>query len=654
MPSESAGTWRRVATIATFVLVVAVLHFGKELLQPFAIAALLTFLLAPAVSLLRRLRMPRVMAVGTTVVVALGAVVALGITVVSQLDELRGSLTLYRDTISAKLSALGVAVSAFEQGFSDAVAQAPSALEPVAVRVVSSPSLFTVLGDVASPLIDPIANLAIVFVLVLFMLIYLDDMRDRIALILNVRNVTVTIQAVTEVSSRISRYLLMTLVINVSHGVPVAAGLALLGVPNAILWGVLAIFLRFIPYMGPWLAAAMPIALSFAISPGWGLTVAVIGLFLVLELVSNNLIEPWIYGSRTGLSPLAIIVAAIFWSWLWGMVGLLLSVPLTLILVVTGRYLRPLHFIYALFGDGPSLDPRARFYQRLVANDSDEAARIAEEFLVRRPLPELYDALMIPALRSLKFDEAAGSIVPVDAAVMRQSLLELAADLPAFAEKKARRRQKYERADQASLARSADTFARFDSAVLARVETGGAAQGAAEIATGADGDAKVPPAARVTFVPTGDESDALVGSMLAEVLRAEGTIVETVQPTLLAGELVRAGIHTHPDVVVVGGFLPANLVRVRHIVARLAAGLTPATPIVVGLWSAPSSAPEQEAVPRPRRRRRAPPTLGLLVDPPVVAPDPVAVEELTELGVGNVVRTLAEAAEAVRRLLAAR
>jgi predicted PurR-regulated permease PerM len=647
-----------------FILVVAMLHFGRELLQPFAIAALFTFLLAPAVSLLQRTRMPRIAAVAITVTVALCVVVALAFVVVSQLDDLRGSLTQYRDNIAAKLSALGGVVASFGESLSSAVTTEPSAIEPLAVRVVTNPSPFAMLGDVVGPLLDPLGTMAIVFVLVLFMLIYLEDLRDRIAYILNVRSVTVTIQATTEVSGRISRYLLMTLLINVTYGIPVSIGLALLGVPNAILWGVLATLLRFIPYVGPWLAASMPIALSFAISPDWGPTVAVIILFLTLELISNNVIEPWVYGSRTGLSPLAVIIAAIFWSWLWGLAGLLLSVPMTLILVVSGRYVRPLRFLYTLFGDGPGLKARARFYQRLVADDADEAARIAEEYLTRRPLLDLYDCVMMPALRSLKFDEAAGWLQPVDASVMRHTLSDFVADMPAVALKSSRRRLRHVHAEEVAQARTANGFDQVEAASVAHAEPIPTAvnelTGLAPVAPPTETEdlpavaAPTPP--RVTFIPAGDESDALVGQMLCELLRPEGIIVDVTGAGLLTSELVRAGLNEAVDVVVVGGFLPGSLVRVRHLVARITgrslassstASLTTRSPsVVVGLWNIRIDDPDDDEDPV-RQRATTLSTLLELPSPPIT----VAVEELADVGAHEVVHTLSQTADAIRSLL---
>lgn len=650
-PATTAGPWGRIIPIVMFLLIVGALHFGRELLEPFAIAALFTFLLAPAVSLLQRIRLPRTLAVAVTVTVASCAVVAVLIVVVSQLDDLRGSLTQYRVNIAEKLSAIGGALASLGEGLGE-LGAAPDVKVPMPVVIVSDSSPFALVGDIVGPLLDPLGTMAVVFVLVLFMLIYLEDMRDRIAYVLNVRNVTVTIRAATEVSARISRYLLMTLLINVGHGITVAIGLAALGIPNAVLWGVLATLLRYIPYVGPWLAASMPVALSFAISETWGPTVAVIGLFLTLELISNNIIEPWVYGSRTGLSPLAVIVAAVFWSWLWGLTGLLLSVPLTLILVVSGRYVRPLRFLYTLFGDGPGLELRARFYQRLVADDADEAARIAEHYLHLRPLLSLFDTLLMPALRSLKFDEAAGWLQDAEAKNIRATLAELIVILPAAARKSQDKRRRHQHAEEAEASRLSTGFERVDTGP-SPPEAATAAAPSAELLTGAAASLR----RNVTFIPAGDESDALVGTMLAEVLRDDGIAVTLIASGLLTSELVRAGLDESIDVVVIGGFLPGSLVRVRHLVSRIATNPSAVdsalpmnarpVPVVVGLWSPPDTPVKDDGYPRSSRPR----SLEALVDLPASRPDPGLVENLEEVGAKAVVHSLTDTAEAVRSLL---
>ena len=242
------------------------------------------------------------------------------------------------------------------------------------------------------PLVAPIATAGLVVVFVIFMLLQREDLRDRIIRLVGASDVARATEAMDDAAKRISRYLLMQLVINVLYGIPVGIGLYFIGVPNPILWGLLATVLRFIPYLGPVIAALFPIALSFAVAPGWTLPLLTIALFVTLELFSNNVLEPWLYGSSTGLSPVAVLVAAVFWTTLWGPVGLLLSTPLTVCLVVLGRHVPQLGFFDVLLGDEPALPPELKFYQRLLARDPEEATELAEEYLEDEPLEKLYDA----------------------------------------------------------------------------------------------------------------------------------------------------------------------------------------------------------------------------------------------------------------------
>ena len=242
------------------------------------------------------------------------------------------------------------------------------------------------------------------------MLLQREDLRDRIIRLVGSGDVARTTEAMNDAAKRISRYLLMQLVINVLYGLPVGVGLYLIGVPNPILWGLLATILRFIPYVGPMIAALFPIALSFAVAPGWTLPLLTIALFVTLELIINNVLEPWLYGSSTGLSPVAVLVAVVVWTTLWGPVGLLLSTPLTVCLVVLGRHVPQLAFFDVLLGDEPALPPEIKFYQRLLARDPDEATELAEEYLEDEPLEKLYDSVIIPALGLAEQDRLRGSL----------------------------------------------------------------------------------------------------------------------------------------------------------------------------------------------------------------------------------------------------
>jgi|GEM_PF-125839 len=710
--TDPGQTWNRIGPLVSMVLVVGVLYFAQDLLLPFALAALVTFLLAPIVAGLQHWHFPRVVAVVTSVLLALGLVVALLVTLISQVNELSESLPKYRDTISEKLSAVGGTVAGITKGLEEAMPEATEAAKPpppaagangpmldepnarkptsgifpfaapktapIEVTVVpNKPGPFELVGSLAGPVLGPLGNIAVVFVLVLFMLMYMEDLRDRMVSVISRHGVTVTTQAMTDVTTRISRYLLMTLIVNTTYGIPVGIGLLLLGVPNALLWGLLAIVLRFIPYLGPWMAALFPIALSFAISPGWELTIAVTGMFLVIELISNNIVEPLLYGSRTGLSPVAIIVSAIFWTWLWGTAGLLLAVPLTLIVVVSGRYVPSLRFLYTLFGDDPGLGPEARFYQRLVAGNSDEAERVLSEFLEKRPLPDLYDSVVLPALRSAKHDEAAGRLTAEAAASIREMVGEIAVGLPALSEKKKSARARLAKAEVKQAEKNSEQptgIARID----ANGGTGGSGPNGGTSGMNGDGgtatsdkkgEPKEPPPAsdvRVVYLPTGDDSGALVGPLLADLLKADGIELKVLPVATLSSELVQEIADAEPDIVIIAGMPPVPLVRMRYLIAKastipshalIRAGVEkPEVRIIAGLWNANVDDVHVGTAIPPRRRvgfghKSRRPTLLSEVRP---RPDAESVDEeatatFLEAGAAHVTHTLVDTVEAVKR-----
>ena len=412
--SERSGTFKAVTLVAV-LLVAAVLYFAREIFIPFALALLLSFLLAPLVTRLQRLRIPKVPAVVITVTVAATVIAGIGWLVSVQIYDLANKLPNYQATIQKKLKSLqpngpgifdrtskmiedtGKELSRAAEEAAPAEPDPRQKPIPVEVHEPKANSM-QVMQRVLGTVFNPLATAGIVVIFVIFMLIQLEDMRDRFLRLLGTHKLNLTTQALDDAAARVSRYLLMNLIVNVTYGVPVGLGLYFIGVPNAVLWGLLATLLRFIPYVGPWVAAAFPIALAFAVDPGWSMFLMALGLFVALELISNNVVEPWLYGASTGLSPMAVIVAAVFWTWLWGPVGLLLSTPLTVCLVVIGRHFPQLEFFYILLADEPVLPIETRFYQRLVARDPEDGALLAEEFLKERPLVALYDEVVLPAL----------------------------------------------------------------------------------------------------------------------------------------------------------------------------------------------------------------------------------------------------------------
>jgi predicted PurR-regulated permease PerM len=423
--------------IAVLVVVVGALYLGSEILIPLALAILLSFTLAPIVIRLRRWGLGRIPSVVAVVLLVFIGLASLGSIIATQLVDLATNLPQYEWNLRSKIRELRIAVPSggvvertsdmlrdLRQELQEvtnppregAEGQATSSGEvkpakPVLVQVQSpQPTALETLREVGGPLIAPIATAGLVVVLVIFMLIQREDLRDRVLRLVGGREVARATEAMDDAAKRISRYLLMQLIINVLYGIPVGIGLYLVGVPNPILWGCLATVLRFIPYLGPVLGALFPIALSFAVAPGWTLPLLTIALFVVLELFSNNVLEPWLYGSSTGLSPVAVLVAAVFWTMLWGPIGLLMSTPLTVCLVVLGRHVPHLGFFDVLLGDEPALSPEVKFYQRLLARDPDEATELAEEYLEDGSLDKLYDSVILPALAHAEQDRLRGSL----------------------------------------------------------------------------------------------------------------------------------------------------------------------------------------------------------------------------------------------------
>jgi predicted PurR-regulated permease PerM len=421
------------ALTAAIVVVVGALYLGRDILIPLALAILLSFMLAPVVVRLRRLGLGRIPAVLTVVVLLFIALLGLGTIVGSQMVHLADHMPTYEWNLRSKIRDLRIAMpsggvvertsemlrdlgkelnkATAPEGQDTTSAAEPEPPKPVPVQVQEPPPPpLQTLRELGGPLVAPIATAGLVVVFVIFMLLQREDLRDRVIRLLGSGDVARATEAMDDAAKRISRYLLMQLVINVLYGIPVGVGLYFLGVPNPALWGLLATVLRFVPYVGPVIAALFPIALSFAVAPGWSLPLLTIALFVTLELFSNNVLEPWLYGSSTGLSPVAILVAAVFWTALWGPVGLLLSTPLTVCLVVLGRHVPQLGFFHVLLGDEPALAPEVKFYQRLLARDPEEATELAEEYLEDEPLEKLYDAVIMPALGLAEQDRLRGSL----------------------------------------------------------------------------------------------------------------------------------------------------------------------------------------------------------------------------------------------------
>lgn len=420
VPAEVPGIGALLA-LSVGVVSVAALYLARDVLVPIMLAVLLSFILSPVVELLQRLRLPRVPSVVLAVLMALGLTGVLATVIGTQVASLAADAPRYAVTIQHKVRAvrsstigqLPAMIGSLGRQFDRAsgglatpvrVTTGPRALRtaplPLPVEVRAPPlSPIAMIRDVLAPIVGPLETTLIVVIVAVFILLQREDLRDRLIRIFGATDLHRTTTAMDDAAARLSRYFLTQVAINAAFGVIIGTGLYASGVPSPALWGVLAGLLRFLPYIGAFLSAAPPLILAAAVGPDWTMALWVVGLFLVVEPVMGYVVEPMVYGHSTGLSPIAVIVSAIFWTWLWGPIGLILSTPLTLCLVVLGRHVKRLEFLDVMLGDRPALTPVESFYQRMLAGDPDEALDQAETLLNDRSLSSYYDEVVIKGLQ---------------------------------------------------------------------------------------------------------------------------------------------------------------------------------------------------------------------------------------------------------------
>jgi predicted PurR-regulated permease PerM len=410
---------------------IALLYWVKAVVIPVALAVLLTFLLTPIVNALWRWGLGRTPAAVLVVVLAAGLIGAVGWTIEVQIVTLASELPTYTDNIKQKIAQVRQASTGGVFGqLQKAVKDVTSEFQPGAPATPSptAPAVGPALLGYLPSLLEAVLTTLMVLVLVIFLLIEHSALRDRLLTFGGYSHMTRTTKALDDASQRISRYLLMQASINGSFGLLFGLGLFFLGVPYAVLWGFLAAVLRFIPYVGTLVAAALPILLSLAVFPGWTQPLLASGLFVGLELVTNSVLEPLLYGHSTGISQVALLVAVLFWTWLWGPVGLLLSTPLTVCLSVLGTYVPSLAFLGVVLSD-EEVEGLNTYYQRLVARDQDEAAAIVEAALQTQPLVEVYDTVLVPALSYTKQDHERAILTAEEVQGMVQATWEIVEDL---------------------------------------------------------------------------------------------------------------------------------------------------------------------------------------------------------------------------------
>jgi predicted PurR-regulated permease PerM len=428
-------------TLAVGVVVVGALYLAQDVLIPLVLAILLSLALAPIVSFIRRFLPWRIPSVLAAVTLALGLFVGLGFVIGEQITELAGNVPQYRTEVEKKLSGLqeGLvgrasdllreASEEFRRATAEPEPQAPNGGETtpqsgseqaMLVRVQEpAPSPLTIAQNVLGPLIKPITTAGIVLVVIVFILLQREDLRDRLIRLFGASDLHRTTVAMNDATRRLGTFFLTQIGLNAAFGVIVGVGLWIIGVPNPALWGVFGTLMRFVPYIGGFIAAAPPLLLGAAVDPGWSMVIWAAGLFVVSEALMAQVVEPMMYGHSTGMSPLAIVVSTLFWGFLWGPIGLLLATPFTVCLVVLGRHVERLEFLDVLFGDRPALTPVENFYQRMLAGDPDEAQDQAEQMLKNRSLSSYYDEVALKGLQLAALDFQRGVLTPTQVETIR-------------------------------------------------------------------------------------------------------------------------------------------------------------------------------------------------------------------------------------------
>ena len=551
--------------------VVAALYFGRSVFVPIALATLITFLLSRLVTRLERW-IGRIAAVLVTVIAMFTIFAGASWVIARQVIDLADKLPDYQANIVTKIRSLklpaggplarlsssvhvlqnelaapGPAPSTDRARGDSSTRTAPPVASPIPVKVIEGRSAIPqLMQETLSAILSPLGTAALVLLLVIFMLLKREDLRGRLIRLVGQGRISTTTRAMEDAGRRVSRYLSTQFLVNTCYGVCVAVGLQFIGVPNAVLWGVLAGVLRFIPYVGPWVGALLPVLLSFAISSSWFTPLITIALFIVLEAIVSNFVEPWLYGANTGVSPIALIISAVFWTWLWGPVGLVLSTPLTVCLAVIGRHVPRLEFLGTLLSEDQALAPHEEFYHRLLSFSIDSAEEFATKYVETESLTALYDKVLIPAIAAVEIDAHSGSLTAEQRTSASQRIHEIIDDFSGW---EASRSDKDEQKTD-------------------------------------DLTGVAPPiGSRVLCLPASAYRDELAGEMLAQLLRNQGFEAENLPARLKDEELIDRTVEIQPECICVSVLPPTSIAEARHLSAAIHERLGSVT-ILVGAWSA--------------------------------------------------------------------
>ena len=566
-PSASlSGIW----ALLLIVFVVTALYFGRSVLVPIALAILVTFLLSRLVTRLERW-IGRIAAVLVTVIAMFTIFAAASWVIGRQVIDLADKLPDYQANIATKIRSLRLPAAGPLARFSSSVhalqdelvapSTAPEAdrtrgtsstrtaqpmASPIPVKVIEGRNAIPqLMQETLGAILSPLGTAALVLLLVIFMLLKREDLRGRLIRLVGQGRISTTTRAMEDAGRRVSRYLSTQVLVNTGYGMCVAIGLEFIGVPNAVLWGVLAGVLRFVPYVGPWVGALLPVLLSFAISTSWFTPLMTITLFIVLEAIASNVVEPWVYGANTGVSPIALIISAVFWTWLWGPVGLVLSTPMTVCLAVIGRHVPRLEFLGTLLSEDQALAPHEEFYHRLLSFSMDSAEEFATKYVETESLTSFYDKVLIPAIAAVEIDAHSGSLTAEQRGSASQRIHEIIDDFSGW---EASRNDKDEQ-------------------------------------KGDDLTEVAPPiGSRVLCLPASAYRDELAGEMLAQLLRNQGFEAENLPARLKDDELIDRTLEIQPECICISVLPPTSIAQARHLASAIRERLGSVT-IIVGVWS---------------------------------------------------------------------
>jgi len=586
--SSTAGFSSTLNAMLIAVIIVAAMYFAREVLIPVALAGILSFMLAPLVRLLQKIRLPRVVAVLIVVGLAFAAIFALGRTLVAQVERLAQDLPTYQSTIEKKievirgadartgtlerarvvLSQLNKELSGGDKKPSEGAQPQPTdlganeqTLIPVEVHEPPGSPLATV-AALINPLLGPLATTTLIVVFVIFMLIQQQDLRDRLIRLVGSTDIAHTTAALDDGARRLSRFFLTQLSINAGFGTAVGLGLWAIGIPSAFVWGVLAGILRFVPFVGPVLGIIFPLALALSVGTGWSMALWTIGLFVALEGVTGQVIEPIFHGRSTGLTPIAIIMAATFWAWLWGPVGLVLATPLTVVLVVLGRHVEALNFFEILLGDEPALSDSEVFYHRMLSNDPLEVVEHAKAYMAEHSLSHYYDQVARPALALAHKDVARGALDDEKAETFTAAVESLFADIV------------------------------LEYADLPKDGPGSGTEGShLPVLTPDDLVGAWRSAAPLVSVGTHSRLDGVAASMVATLATAHGVGARVQAPGAFAAAKLTSLDLSTAALICLSYFDYKTTARVRY-AARRARSRAPQAKLMLGLWTAPDASLE--------------------------------------------------------------